>query len=407
MAIAQTQQVLSRHHGTPPEMQRTRDAASKENWLCRKCVGKDAEPYRNFGHRTACHKCGLAKSACHKANVQPPPPRSLADRQVTVQKEAARIKELEKRNAALAKQLEQAKAVAPPARPSVEGEVGADESEDVPQCKFTVEQLLKQRALLLDQGASCADEEVERLDKQLKLQREAKLSSLPPAARVAKAGRQVASAEKRVAAVVEKRTATQEQIKTLQAKLAEQGLEIDKARAELEAAQQQRDQLYQELRPGADVAVPATHLVFGALEQVANALAPADVHAWGLQGPEQLAQVLAGLQKACEAATARAEAVAASAAAATKAAGAASAAAAPAPPSSVGRRPWSEEEENFSDMEVDVDEEKVKQALPPSMDDASRTQLMAVLATSVKLKKKVEKKKLGAKTAASAHKPGA
>ena len=58
-------------------------------------------------------------------------------------------------------------------------------------------------------------------------------------------------------------------------------------------------------------------------------------------------------------------------------------------------------------MEVDVDEEKVKQVLPPSMDDASRTQLMAVLATSVKLKKKVEKKKLGAKAAASAHKPGA
>ena len=121
--------------------------------------------------------------------MQPPPPRSLADRQVTAQKEAARIKELEKRNAALAKQLEQAKAVAPPARPSAEGEVGADESEVVPQFKFTVEQLLKQRALLLDQGASCADEEVERLDKQLKLQREAKLSSLPPAARVAKADR--------------------------------------------------------------------------------------------------------------------------------------------------------------------------------------------------------------------------
>ena len=100
-----------------------------------------------------------------------------------------------------------------------------------------------------------------------------------------------------MAVAVEKRAVTEEEIKSLQAKLADQGLEIDKARTDLEDAQRQRDLLYKELRPDAEVA-PVTSSVFEAMGKVANALAPEDVQAWGLQGPEQLAQVLAGFQKA-------------------------------------------------------------------------------------------------------------
>ena len=164
---------------------------------------------------------------------------------------------------------------------------------------------------------------------------------------------------------------------SLQAKFADQGLEIDKARTDLEDAQRQRDLLYKELRPDAEVA-PATSSVFEAMGKVANALAPEDFQAWGLQGPEQLAQVLAGFQRACEAATAKAreEKAAAAAAAASAAAAQAEEAAKRATQQPESKSRWADSED-CADIEMEVDETQINQVLPVSMDDTTRKQLMA------------------------------
>ena len=84
--------------------------------------------------------------------------------------------------------------------------------------------------MLLEQGASRTDEDVERLDRQLAVQREAKLSSLPRSVRVAKADKQVESAEKRVADMVARHARLEEERAALDAKVSEHRLGIDKAR---------------------------------------------------------------------------------------------------------------------------------------------------------------------------------
>ena len=396
----------------------SRREAGSADWYCKHCRddrNKDA-PFKNFASRMQCKKCGLEKGKCFKSKAEPASPstrapKALAERQLGQQrqagKEAQRMAKLQRENAQLQQQLASLQ------RPDKSAE--ADDDDDaVPRFKFTVEQLLGQRALLLQQGASCADDEIVRLDRQLKIQRDAKLSSLPPAARVAKADKQIAGAEKRVAVAVEKRAVTEEEIMSLQAKFADQGLEIDKARTDLEDAQRQRDLLYKELRPDAEVA-PVTSSVFEAMGKVANALAPEDFQAWGLQGPEQLAQVLAGFQRACEAATAKAqeEKAAAAAAAASAAAAQAEEAAKRAtqqPPGDTAgsvesKSRWADSED-CADIEMEVDETQINQVLPVSMDDTTRKQLMAVLAKSVKPKraggvKSWLKEKAGGKPAVS------
>ena len=68
--------------------QRTSDdkaARSAEAWCCKICQAPDGKPFRNFGDRRACHKCGLAKgsSFLRKADETPkrPPSSNMAERQ--------------------------------------------------------------------------------------------------------------------------------------------------------------------------------------------------------------------------------------------------------------------------------------------------------------------------------------
>ncbi len=79
---------LSQHHGTAMAPNGHRDQP-KADWLCKSCKGRDDKPFRNFGHRAACHKCHVSKGSCFWKRVAPGPPRSgttLAERQVLQQK---------------------------------------------------------------------------------------------------------------------------------------------------------------------------------------------------------------------------------------------------------------------------------------------------------------------------------
>jgi len=337
--------------------------------------------------------------------------------------ESKRVASLQRENAQLQKKLAALRSSDKAATP----EDKEDELDKNDGFEYTVDQLQAHRRMLLDFGKPPHHPDVDKLDKQILLQQEAKIAILPLHVRIAKADRKVKAARSRHENMVSKKAKLDEEAAAWQQKILEHKAGIDKAKEDIVDAERQREALYEELQPKAeknkegaqvedmckDILAFSEGLTDDVIKKVGANVSKSDLQLL-LQGlAAQAREAAQERARAAEAAaeiqraTARAEAVAASAAAATPAAGAAISTAAPAPPSSVGRRPWSEEEENFSDMEVDVDEEKVKQVLPPSMDDASRTQLMAVLATSVKLKKKVEKKKLGAKAAASAHKPGA
>ena len=373
-----------------------------------------------------CKKCGIAKGKCFKSNVEPKAPttrpaKTLAVRQVAQQRqtdaESKRVASLQRENAQLQKKLAALHSSDKAATP----EDKEDELDKNDGFEYTVDQLQAHRRMLLDFGKLPHHPDVDKLDKQILLQQEAKIAILPLHVRIAKADRKVKAARSHHENMVSKKAKLDEEAAAWQQKILEHKAGIDKAKEDIVDAERQREALYEELQPKAeknkegaqvedmckDILAFSEGLTDDVIKKVGANVSKSDLQLL-LQGlAAQAREAAQERARAAEAAaeiqraTARAEEVAASAAAATPAAGAA------APPSSVGRRPWSEEEEDCSDMEVDVDEEKVKQILPPSMDDASRTQLMAVLATSVKLKKKVEKKKLGAKAAASSHKPGA
>ena len=79
----------------------------KADWLCKSCVGRNGEPFRNHGHRTACFMCRLSKGVCFGKKVEPGPPKSqltFAERQVRLQKaEEAHRKALKDKDAELLK----------------------------------------------------------------------------------------------------------------------------------------------------------------------------------------------------------------------------------------------------------------------------------------------------------------
>ena len=93
---------------------------SQDEWVCRSCVGRDGKPWRNFGHRDACHQCGLQKGVCFKGKVKPKEPSvsmrpSYAEKQLAAQREAElkkRENEIRKREAAIALQEKQLKEAA-------------------------------------------------------------------------------------------------------------------------------------------------------------------------------------------------------------------------------------------------------------------------------------------------------
>ena len=110
-AISQAAERVQSHHGSDlPKLQFTplamagiggggqqacrqtqmQNSRSTEDWLCKICVGPDHTQFRNFGTRTACFKCGMAKAHCFEGKVQKTgrgggPASSLAERQAQMQ----------------------------------------------------------------------------------------------------------------------------------------------------------------------------------------------------------------------------------------------------------------------------------------------------------------------------------
>jgi hypothetical protein len=44
---------------------------STDDWLCKKCTGKDGSPFRNFGFRAQCWSCKVARGACFGKKAEP------------------------------------------------------------------------------------------------------------------------------------------------------------------------------------------------------------------------------------------------------------------------------------------------------------------------------------------------
>ena len=82
---------------------------SSSDWMCKKCVGADGTPFRNFGCRMQCMRCNGHKQWCHLANVPVDPPRkvTLAQKQVRDQQRAD--KETRAKNAKLEAELAKVK----------------------------------------------------------------------------------------------------------------------------------------------------------------------------------------------------------------------------------------------------------------------------------------------------------
>jgi len=61
----------------------------KIDWVCKFCKGQNGQPFRNFGSRSSCFKCNIAKCKCFAKEVPGTrPAQTLAERQVQQQKAA-------------------------------------------------------------------------------------------------------------------------------------------------------------------------------------------------------------------------------------------------------------------------------------------------------------------------------
>ena len=244
---------------------------TKADWLCKFCKGRDGKSFRNFGHRTACRTCNIAKGSCFAGNVEKGPPGgspSLAVRQVrqqradeaTAKKARQKEDELAKIKAELRRRDEQLKAV--------RGEASTDNSgnnEDgvaSPTFEYTVDQLLEQRKLLKTQGKSDDHIDVVRIDRQVKIQREAKLAEKPGHARVAKADRKVKQCRDNIEASEAMAAKLQEELAALQERIAANAGEIGRARGALAEAEHERDELHKSLQTATplDIGVPVSPL---------------------------------------------------------------------------------------------------------------------------------------------------
>ncbi len=114
-----------------------RDSTKKADWLCKSCTGWDGKPFRNYGHRTQCHRCHIHKGACFGKNVDSGPPRSgatLAEKQV-LQREVDEkyAKKLKQKDVELARLREQLRSRQPPAAGVATGADGDAAEDDTEQ----------------------------------------------------------------------------------------------------------------------------------------------------------------------------------------------------------------------------------------------------------------------------------
>ena len=74
---------------------------TKEKWKCLTCVDGKGDPYVNFGFRTECNSCGLAKGVCFGGKIVSDIPsfsaKAAGGRESKAEAAGKKIKELEKK----------------------------------------------------------------------------------------------------------------------------------------------------------------------------------------------------------------------------------------------------------------------------------------------------------------------
>lgn len=214
--------VLGNHHGGGMAGK----DRSKVDWLCKTCKGKDGKPHRNFGFRTECLVCGLAKGVCFKSKVEQVVPTAssrstLAEKQVRDAKgfDAAQraMAAKDRRIAELQQQLAASKQV-PAEDEQVDDDVAGAEKE--PHAK--IQDMQKALENLRSAGLGPESSVVKHLEEELDKAKAAKLAKKAPSAQLrdleGKKGRLQRAKEKLEADTKH----TEDTIASLQGKLAKQ-----------------------------------------------------------------------------------------------------------------------------------------------------------------------------------------
>ena len=378
---------LTAHHGTAKEpMPRRHEAAAAErkpDWHCKRCHDDrdKSKRFRNFGRNDRCFKCNVAKGACFHSEVQVAttrsPTRSLATRQVGQQREADKLAKVQ---AELQRCKKLLKANATESLPKT-AEAAAEEADGAEhEFEHAVEKLQKHRRfMLVEMQCSAEHADVVKLDKQIAVQQEAKLSGLPASVRVKRADKKVEQAQGKVEAMVSKYAKLDEDLQKLRAKIVEHKAGIDKAREDLAEAVQQRDAIWVDLRPAVDASAKCDNSM-QELAQLSDSLSEDDLKGFGVE-KEHVATVINGLQKALakkNKAVKEAEAAKREAGNVGADFGATEVAATP----QVAAR-WAEVHDE--DDDVQMDEQQIVEAMPGGivMDAETRSAFMRAVAKSV------------------------
>ena len=183
MRTAKAGELLSRHHSAQRSMGDGRSDGDKSDWLCKFCTTATSAPYKTYGNKVHCHKCGIAKGKAFlrvaTGPAKPPTTSSLAESQKLVKKLQAELvaNKVEARLRQPHKELEEQAADAEPAK------------------GLSMEQLKSTRAMYLGFG-DAGKVDVERLDAQIASLQEASLAKKPGSEHVRIAERRVARAKK-------------------------------------------------------------------------------------------------------------------------------------------------------------------------------------------------------------------
>ena len=161
-------------------------------WLCKTCLDKDGEPFRNHDFRTSCFRCHLAKGKVCLRNVAPPQQRTsptFSERQVAGQRSAEKQEKL--RAAERKRADDKIRSLQDELRKAKAGEIQEVEDEEE-RDEETVENLVEQRKLLKTQGRSDSHKDVAGLTARIAERRVAKEAELPGHAQIRLAEQRVA-----------------------------------------------------------------------------------------------------------------------------------------------------------------------------------------------------------------------
>jgi hypothetical protein len=287
-----------------------RDSSSKPAWFCRSCKLQDGQPARNFGDRTSCFRCRLAKGVCHGGNAPgSTPSRSANGNQVSwlssqaSKAEASRQAELLRMGKEIA-DLKLALGKKVLEVPDGNSEVAATpffvEASQDSDPVFTDEHLVAQRKLLLAQGVSEHNPMVKHLTDLLKSRSDAKMAEKPGHVRMAKTAKTVKQCQVAIAAALVGRAKLLAEISAAHTRLADADGKADLLRLALVDAEREHEELLvllQSEAPGARLVPPVAGMHLG---EAASHLEAGSDDEWAKLGIPIGRQALIGILRALE-----------------------------------------------------------------------------------------------------------